>query len=331
MQPSVEVSPPGAAARRHPTPKQRKAVQRVLRDNTIDLAKLDGREMRALLPVFRQAREEMSEQLRGWLHRTPNGDLRWSAWKYHSALAQLQHGVEHLELQLDGRLQAGGAAGQRLALEHLIHETTRFTEVFGGEVPHLNLQVARMLAEGRASLVPKYRSSAARYAWGSKYGVWHDINRRLAVDIMTGATVNETIRRLVRDGGPRGLVALRGVAGEEGAIVELIPEGLFARYESRAETYVRTEVAAAYSFQFREGLHDARRILPDLMRRWCCDGKACPQICMPMDGQVVALEQPFIGGDGSTIEGQPAHPRCRCREGAWRAHWPALLDSLGLN
>lgn len=331
MRLGVEVDPPGAAAPRRPTRSQRQAVQAVLRQNIVDLAKLDAYEMRALLPVFQQAQQDMSLHLKDWMHRAPNGQLRWSAWKYQGAIVQLRGGVEHLELALHGRLSDGGTAAQKLALEHMVHETARFSDIFGAPAPPLRLNMARLIATGKASLVPKYASSAARYAWNSRFGVWHDINRRLAVDILNGTPVYKTIERLIADGGPRGMVAVRGIAGEEGAVVEYIPEGLFKRYKSRAETYVRTEVASAYGLQMSEGLFAARQILPDLQRRWCTDGSGCPRICQPMDGQVVALEEPFIDGMGGTVDDQPAHPRCRCRVGPWRAHWGQLLDSLGLN
>jgi hypothetical protein len=292
LEPPVEIAPLGLKARRRATLAQKKAVQQVLRRHQVEIAEMQAKHVRALLPALHKAQQELQHQLREWIHRTPDGELRWSAWKYRSALAQLHSGVAALEQRVQGALERGGFDAQRAAARHLINDVARFSEVFGDELPRMQLNLAKLIATGHASLVPRYRASAERYAWGQRYGVWADLNKRLAVDILKGASVEETIDRLQREGGPRGLVALQGVAGEENAIVELVPEGLFARYRWRAEMYVRTEFASAYGAQTRLGFEAAREILPDLQRRWCTDGSGCPHICQPMDGQVVGPMSP---------------------------------------
>lgn len=287
--------------------------------------------MHALLPAFKQAEKELAEQLGKWVHQAQNGELRFSAWKYRSALVQLKLGVSELEQVVHKSLKTGGARAQKLALEHLTHEVARFSAVFGDNVPVLNLHLAKLVATSRAALAPRYESSAERYAWGKSNGVWQDIQRRLAVEILKGSSVQETAERLAQDGGPRGMVTIRGVTGEQGAVVEIIPEGLFRRYRWRAEMFVRTELTYAYGVQMLDGLYAAQKTLTDLAKRWCTDGTGCKNICNPADGQVVALDENFVMGDGSTTDQPPAHPNCRCRCGAWRPHWGELLDSLGLN
>jgi hypothetical protein len=327
----------GAAARRaappeHATPKQARAVQAVLRRNGEELLGLQREQMAALLPALRQAQQELQRELRGWVHRAEDGELRWTAWKHRSAIVQLQAGVLTLEHALGKQLRQGGTAAQRMAMSHLVDEVGRFSKIFRDveAVSPLRFNLAVHLATGSSSRVARYESSAARYAWGRRGGVWQDLQQRLAVDILKGTPLWETADRLQQHGGPRGMVVTRGMAGEENALIEYIPEGLFARYRWRAEMYVRTEVVAAYGEQMREGLLSARSVLPDLMQRWSTDGGGCPKICRPMDGQVVGLHEHFTCGDGSTTDHEPAHPCCQCRTGPWRAHWPELLDSLGL-
>jgi hypothetical protein len=328
LTPPVEVDPPGLHAPRRVTVAKKKAVQEVYRQHARDLERLSLDQIHKLAPVLNQAQLELKQSLKEWIRRTPDGELRWTAWKYRDAQAQLLSMTQMLQERMQTRLSGASREAQRTALDHLVTEVARFSAVFDGQPQVLQLNLARILAEGRSSLVPHFKASAERYAWGKKNGVWDDVNRRLAVDILRGAPISETVDRLVQHGGPRGLVTVRGRADDEGAVIELIPEGLFARYRWRAEMYVRTEVAAAYGYQMREGLHEARDLLGDIQKRWSSDGTGCPNICRPMDGQTVPLEENFQTGDGGTVENEPAHPNCRCRTGPWRPHWGALFDSL---
>lgn len=332
LTPPVEVAPPGARARRRATLAQKKAVQETLRRHDQEMLQLSERHVRALGPVMVQAQKELGRQLQQWVQRVPDGSLRWTAWKYRAAVLQLQSGVAALEQSMRTRLTRAGAEAQRLSIDHMVSEVARFSSVFGDQLPPVRVNMAALVAAGEASLVPHYRAAAERYAWGRKNGVWADLNQRLAVDILKGSSVAETVDRVVEHGGPRGVVALSGIAGEEDAVIELIPEGLFKRYRWKAETYVRTELASAYGLQSRLAFESFRQALPDLQRRWCTDGSGCPHICEPMDGQTVAADESFIDGEGHVVDHDGgAHPNCRCRWCAWRPHWDALFSSLGIS
>lgn len=326
-QPPVEVVAPGTKAPKKPTAAQKAEVQALLRQEVEDLKRLELKHMRMLLPVFQQAEKEMAAQLADWVHRTPDGELRFSAWKYRSALVQLHAGVGHLSGALGEQLERGGHEAQKLALTHLEHEVARLSSVFGDHVAPLQWNLAKIMASGESALVPRFRNSAARYSGN----VWGDIKQRLAVEILKGSSVSEMVDRLVEQRGPSGYVSLSGVAGDEGAIVEHIPEGLFVRYRWWAERVVRTELGSAYGVQMLQGLHAAKGVLPDLQKRWCTDGSGCAHICTPADGQTIDLHEVFVLGDGSTTDTAPGHPNCRCRVGAWRAHWGELLDSMGID
>jgi hypothetical protein len=329
---TTDVAPPGRKAPRRPTAAQVAAVQSTLRQHQAEVIQVETEHVRALAPMLRQAQDELARALRGWVQRAPSGSLRWTAHRYRSALLQMQGVVTTLEQGMGIQLERAGRDAQKLSARHLTTEVARFSTVFGDSVPDLRFRLAAILAKADSARVPRFRSSAERYAWGRSKGVYADLKRRLAIDVLNGVAVERTIDNLQEHGGPRGLVALQGIAGEEGAVVELIPEGLFKRYRWRAELYVRTEMASAYGEQTRQGFETARAILPDLQRRWCTDGSGCPKICQPMDGQTVGPDESFIDGEGMVVDHDGgAHPNCRCRWCAWRPHWGQLLDSLGVN
>lgn len=86
----------------------------------------------------------------------------------------------------------------------------------------------------------------------------------------------------------------------------------------RAENIARTETIAA-GFQGRTELWDqaSDRGLIDkseVKRKWIVtpDDRLDSAICLPMSGQTVGMEQPFITGLGNPVPGPPAHPQCRC-------------------
>ena len=109
----------------------------------------------------------------------------------------------------------------------------------------------------------RYETSAARYAGD----VARDIRRHLAVGVVRGETNDQLVARLQAHGGPRGVVATRGIAGTAGAVLEVIPEGLFRRYEYWAERLVRTELAHAYTEQVQDIRHELLPDFPDMVRR----------------------------------------------------------------
>lgn len=327
MQSTTDVDPPGRHARHRPTGAQIAAVQATLRQHNAELIHLERKHVAALYPIMHEAQVELSHRLRGWIETAPNGELRFTAWKYRSALLQTKKLADEMSVQLFGELKHGGRMAQGLSLKHLTTEVARFSTVFGDHVPSLPLKLASLMAHGEKALVPHYRTSVERYA----RGVWLDIKKRLAVEILKGSSVSDVTDELAKHGGPRGLVSLAGVAGEKSAVVELIPGGLFKRYRFWAERIVRTEMSNAYGQQMLDGLHAAAKTLPDLMKRWCADGGGCKDICQPADGQTVPLHGMFTLGNGDSTDTAPGHPSCRCSVGAWRPHWGEIFDSLGLN
>jgi SPP1 gp7 family putative phage head morphogenesis protein len=278
------------------------------------------------MPALQQAERETAAGLREWLRTVPNGDLRYTAQQRRNTLLHLRgafRAIARLQPTMEAALRKLINGAGHLSAHHLQHEVARFSQVFEGTSRALPLNVARIIVQGERTLIPRIRTSAARYAGN----VGQDIHRELAVGVLRGETVTDLTNRLVRHGGPRGLVALRGVAGEPGAVTEHIAEGLFTRYRYWATRIVRTETQNAYNEQLDEGFQQARESIPDLERRWdaSIDGRVC-QMCAGLNGVVVPIGQPFPDG----IDGAPAHPNCRCRVGAWRADWTDILRDTGV-
>lgn len=308
----------GPPRRRLPVRTQRE-VGRVLSIIAEEAAQLPEPYVRALRPILSAAQAELARDLAAWLQRhARDGEQRFTAQRYRVALLQLGTAMRALEARVPADLQgvlrrAGHVAGDA-ALLHLAEEVTAFAAVFGQSVRPLQLRQAAVVARGDKMLAPRHRTSAARYGGM----LVDDLRRQLALGVVRGETLAELTARLVRHGGPRGLVALRGVVGEPGAIAEHIAEGLFARYRPWAARIVRTETLNAYNVHHLNGLEEANAEDPGYQKRWdaSLDRRMC-KVCGGLDAKVVELDAKFPGGHVHP----PAHPNCRCALTPWRKEW----------
>jgi SPP1 gp7 family putative phage head morphogenesis protein len=85
--------------------------------------------------------------------------------------------------------------------------------------------------------------------------------------------------------------------------------------EVRAKMISITETTRAYAQAQIETGKAMKEEWPGLkvVKRWYTnrDSIVC-EICGPMDGQIVDIEQQFTTGLGGTIDAPPVHPNCRC-------------------
>lgn len=320
-----DVFPEGGVPRARPRllPGERRRVEAELAQTSAEVAALPRAALEALGPVLAQAQRETVDALRTWLS-TADREGTYTAQQHRLVLAHLErafHTIAQLDPVMGEALRRAGVNAGYLAGQHLIGEVARYSARFDQMPIHLPLNVVRIVATGEREMIGRFRTSAARYA-GS---VGADIRRELAVGLVRRESIFEMTERLVRLGGPRGPVALRGVDGEPGAVVEHIGEGLFRRYRSWASRVVRTETQRAYNVQLDEGIREAKRTMPDLVRRWdaAMDLRGCP-LCAELHGQTAEVDKPFSGG----ITDAPAHPNCRCRVGAWRKEWDDILREV---
>lgn len=75
----------------------------------------------------------------------------------------------------------------------------------------------------------------------------------------------------------------------------------------RAAMIAHTESVRA----FTEGRLEVGKNIGADRKQWDATVGAC-QICTPIDGKVVKLNEEFTGGDGNKYKAPPAHPNCRC-------------------
>lgn len=274
--------------------------------------------------VVTAALQELNRDLVAWLRRADGADT-FTAQRYRTMIVQLRAAFDALQRRVGEataeQLSAAAPGVAELSAKNLRREVTFFARRFGLGTPPALAQAAR-LATGEGVLLRQFETSAARYAGRMR----RDIERALATGMVRGETFAELTSRLQRQRGPRGPVALRGTAGELGAVVEVIPEGLFRRYRSWAERLVRTELMQAYNQQHVRDIAAHDEDDPGYRMRWDAsnDRRTC-SICRTLDDQVVEVGKRWDGrsaGAGrAEIPSPPAHPRCRCVVVPWREEW----------
>jgi SPP1 gp7 family putative phage head morphogenesis protein len=300
-----------------PTKAQKRQVAKAMSIIAHEAGRLPDAEVRALAPVLAMARQELARGLAAWLRKT-KGTQRFTAQRYRVAMLALEHALDQVRGRLDASMLAslGNAidpAGS-MAVRHLADQVAMLGPVFGMSVRPPNIERAAVLATGRRALIPRFQTSAARYAGA----VRSDIMRQLSLGVVQGETFDEMTTRMARSGGPRGVVFLRGMPGQPGARSEVIAEGLFARYRHWGERVVRTEVMGTYNHMHHTALVKANRSDPGYMQRWdaSADHRVC-SVCRGLDGVIAALGKSF----GQGYKRPPGHPNCRCVLTPWRKEW----------
>lgn len=320
---------PAATAHKKPapmTPEERDIakhrVRAMLHGIADDVDHLPDKSLRHLMPALVQAEKEVAASLKEWLATAePLGELkgsdRFTAHHYRKLLLQLRTArkagvkqlrkepfwTKELEREMFAGLNSARVRGGELATRHIQEEVATLSATFRHSMGPIPLKQAAIIARGERTIVPRIRTSSKRYAGA----VWRDMKAQLAVGVVRAETVDQLTNRLQRLGGPRGLVALRGVTGEPGAREEYIAEGLFRRYRHWAERVVRTETINSYNLAADEGIKEAKEIDDGIKRRWdaSLDSRLCVT-CQDLHGEVVEVDEPFF--DGSMHP--PSHPNC---------------------
>jgi len=301
--------------------KNRREVERVVRGIAGDVANLEDATLRRLIPSLLQARTEAHDGLEDWLSRSADWGDRFTAQDFRRAIVSLDGAFEAIEAMYPAMFESLVDASERsgrMAVGHLREELAAFGAIFGETIRPTQISTAAVIATARHTLIPQFRTSAKRYAGSMR----DDLEHLFRVGLAKGETFEQLTNRLARMGGPRGLVALRGVVGEPGARVEHIAEGLFQRYRHWAERLVRAEVMNAYNVQHAVAIDELNGDLLEgeepFLLRWdaAADNRLCPT-CGGLDRRVIAPGGTFPGG----YKRPPAHPRCRCVAVAWHASW----------
>lgn len=270
-----------------------------------------------LTEILDAAEVELTRDLGLW-KALGKGDARFTPQMYRQALVQIRGSLEYIRgpvaEKIASVLRHNGQIAGNLATKHLIEEIQKFSHYFEGSIRPIPLDRAKLLAEGKKTLWPKYKTSANRYAGQ----VGRDIQKQLAIGVVKGETVDQLTARLAKLGGPRGQVYLKGMPGAPGAKAEYISEGLFRRYRHYAERLARTEIVSAYNSTALDGMEELEKEDPGYYKRWdaAIDGRTCV-VCGGLDDLVRPLDKDFAYG----ISQPPAHPNCRCAQVIWRKEW----------
>jgi hypothetical protein len=310
-----------------------RSVSRLLEQIGHEVAGLPGPSIDALAPALHEAQKELALDLAQWLrsaavrdketgHVVIDAEARFTAQRYRAALAQIDEAlarVADLEPAMGKALLDGSHRAGALAVEHVKRELAAWSPEFSGSVAPIPIREAAILAKGDRMLIPRFRTSAARYAGA----VGEDIKRQLSIGMVRGESFFEMTNRMQRMGGPRGLVSLRGVLGEPGAVGDNIAEGLFRRYRSWSARVVRTEAMNSYNVAADASIAEVHKLDPEIERRWdaTLDMRVCSD-CAAMHGETAPVGGTFKGG----LSGPPLHPCCRCATLCYRADWTHDLD-----
>jgi SPP1 gp7 family putative phage head morphogenesis protein len=270
-----------------------------------------------LTEILDKAEIELTRELAMW-KALGKGDERFTPQLYRQALTQIRGTLAHIRgpvaEKIASTLRHGGIIAGELATDHLIREIEKFSQYFTGAIRPIPLNQAKILAEAKKTQIPKFKTSAARYAGQ----VGRDIQKQLAISVVKGETIDQMVRRLAKHGGPRGQVYLKGMPGDPKAKAEYIAEGLFTKYRYYAERLARTEIVNAYNSTALDGMEELDREDPGYFKRWdaALDRRTCAQ-CASLDDLVRPLDKDFTSG----ISQPPLHPNCRCAQVIWRKEW----------
>lgn len=321
---------------------QAEAVRNLVREQVAQVEHIERAALRPLSEVLLAARHELRRDLAAWLKTVKDPTDKFTAHQMRVMLRTLEPTINTLGIRMSDMLEAGkhpsASAMDRamlkglldndkpvgaLAVRNLEREIVRLGKTFGQSLTGPDLDTVAVLARGNKLVYRRAVNSSHRYA--GKIG--EDMRFQLAIGVARNETFEQLTQRLRRLAGPTGPVALRGVLGHPSSVVEDIPEGLFARYDSWARRIVRTEMMTTYNDRHRDGIAELNSTRgkhePEWLRKSDAagDSRVC-SICRWLDGKTCKIGESFPGGYGAP----PYHPCCRCVELAWLAEWP---DDLG--
>lgn len=282
-----------------------------------EVSKLSTVGLSKLTAVLDAAEVELTRALSAW-SALGKGDDRMTPQMYRNALIQIRGALTHIRGPMAegvaSTLRHGGILAAGLATQHLITEVQAWSTMFEGTVRSIPIEAASVLAEGKVAVWKRFSTSSKRYAGQ----VGEDIQKQLAIGVVRGETIDQLTNRLVKLGGPSGLVYTQGKEGSPRAKAEYISEGLFRRYRHYAERLAVTETVNAYNSFAMVGMDELEAEDPGYFKRWdaAIDKRTCTQ-CGRYDDVVVKLDAKFPGG----IDHPPLHPRCRCAQVVWRKEW----------
>lgn len=290
----------------------RQQVYSVLEHVAQSLDGIDGPVLRAVLPVLHQAHAEIQADLRHWITRQKGRDT-FTAQRHRNVLLHLRASLDKLEsagVEMEGALKHSYATVGPLAIHNIKRQWKEMSHIFEGTAQPIALDEAVLLADGKKLLWPKFKSSSKKYAGD----IGERAKRELAVSRARSETIDELTNRLQRK----------------------LPD-VFRADRSGAERLARTETMNAYGVTADSAIQEMHKEDTAILSRWDAspDFRRCP-MCASLDGQIIdkSKGEKFVARWWTkskrgmrqhvrVIEGEIAHPNCRCVQCAWRASWAA--------
>lgn len=316
--------------------------RRAILHNARTVARMSDADMQLLLPVLKDARAATARGIHKWL-RAMKPDDAYTIAAHQQMLASLEDSIALMKRRLlpatraDLRSESVIAARESLVAMKAAAEMGAIK--YQGSARPLRFNNAAIVASSDRALMMRHTSSAQRYA--QRAG--DDIRRQLAVGLVSGENIGQTVTRLMKK------PAVLASRMSDGDIADTIAENSFFRSRADAERLVRTENNHAANRAQQEALEDENdeaeqgiRYTPTRedgdddedavegqddtggnreggwLKRWDAtfDSRTC-EACADMDGEVREPDEEFAPG----VMHPPLHPNCRCTIVPWREGW----------
>lgn len=206
---------------------------------------------------------------------------------------EVQSEIKSFVKDLKEELGQSLRTGVTISVKDIIEEIEKLNAGIRGGQVDLNIRAAAVLSRSEKLLVTQYDASTARYG--------EELRGRMARVLSDAAVRNQSIDTVTRR-----------LAGTK---------GLIRTEEWKVERIARTEFLNGYNTGRLQTIHDAKKVLPDLKKRWDATlDKRTSDICQDLHGKVVGVDQDFEF-DGIKIQAPPAHPNCRSAVIPYRDAW----------
>lgn len=227
------------------------------------------RGVRKMSGIYAQAEADLRRQIERLIRRGRRQSF--TAQQMRVILAQVQDAIRVLEAKMAAHMGQTGRMAATLAPAHVVQSVERFSEVYSGASPVLQLRDASVMQglvkDVDASLLNRYKQSSRFYG----PPVIERIKNAMAQSILQNDGVDAAVDKVVGT------------------------DGVFSSQRWRAERIVRTEAAYAYGVTKQRSMEVTRKDMPDLQKKLVAtwDSRTGDD-SKELDGQTVPIDEPFV-------------------------------------
>lgn len=284
--------------------------------NRAAIVKSTTPQLRALLPILKQAENETKHKL-GRFFAMVNPDTTYTRHMNRVLLGQLRTSIDLIERRVGGAFAKDLTVESAVARTHGMARLQNMVEVgsrhFEGSIRPLKIDVAAVMTNSSRMAWSRHRGEVGRYVGELST----DIRSRLMLGVLRGETVDQLTSRLLQSTG------LIRELKRQNKVGEGVAENLFNRYRSSAERIATTELVNAYATVQNNAIIEAEKTDPGWFKMWdaAADKRVC-LYCRRLDRTYAEPDGAFPDpSSGARIPHPPLHPRCRCALVPWRMEW----------